>query len=126
MAGEAAADKAALWATPCGSSPVPGPVHQAAGPPNRAAQSAAAAAVLAIPISPSASRSRSGEPRETAIERGEAFGSGHGGRGAEVGGRAVEVERDHREPAPAVRQSWLIAAPPASKLATIWAVTAGG
>ena len=45
----------------------------------------------------------------------------------EVGGRALDLQRDRpSSSAPATRASWLIAAPPAAKFATIWRVTSAG
>ena len=44
----------------------------------------------------------------------------------EVACQTLDLQRHHRSSAPAARASWLIAAPPAAKFATIWCVTSAG
>ena len=113
---------------PPSSTPVPRPAQRAPPPPNSAAATAAAAVVLPMPISPRQTRSQSGDTASIARRhRGDEFASPCAGACGEVRGRPVERERNDAQcGARDVRASWLIAAPPAAKFATICAVTSAG
>jgi hypothetical protein len=117
----------ALADTPAEGRPVPGPAQSAPAPPNNPKQTAAAMVVLAMPISPmhnrSARSSTASVPAWNAAEN----------SSADMAGPCVispvGLPRSRGMTArstPNVLHNWFTAAPPAWKLATIWAVTSGG
>ena len=101
--------------------------HRAPSPPNRPAAMAAAAVVLPIPISPRQIRSASGRtasyPAATAARNEASSIAGSRVKSAVGFSRSSGVTRSVADTACA---SWLIAAPPEEKFATICAVTAAG
>ncbi len=121
------ATTAVFSARPASSTPVPRPVQSAAAPPKSAQASAAAEVVLPIPISPVTSRSASGSTASHPVARAATSSA------SVIAGAAVKsaVGRSSSSAwtsirAPNVRASWLIAAPPARKFATICTVTSAG
>ena len=59
-------------------------------------------------------------------DRGEELAVAHCRRRREIGGRLFKLDRDDTQLGLRASASWLMAAPPAAKFATIWAVTAAG
>ena len=121
------ATTAVFRASPASSTPVPRPVQSAASPPNKAQASAAADVVLPIPISPVTRRSAPGstaaQPTANAATTSASVIAGPAVKSC-VGRSSSSACTSMR--APKALASWLIAAPPARKLATIWTVTSAG
>ena len=117
----------ALSARPAVSEPVPRPTQSRAAPPMPAQASAAATVELPMPISPrirtEAPGSTAAAPRRNASSVSVSVMAGPAVKSC-VGVSRSSATTDSA--APETRQSWLIAAPPASKFATICAVTSCG
>ena len=87
-----------LRASPLSSTPVPRPAQRVAPPPSRAAHSMAAVVVLAIPISPTASRSQSsGTVRYPASTASRNSSTLHRRGFGEIARRPFEFDRHHAQ-----------------------------
>ena len=117
----------ALRRRPASSEPVPRPTQSATSPPNSAAQRAAEMVELPMPISPrvrmSACGSTAAAPRFMASSVSASVMAGPAVKSAVGRSRSSAITDSS---APFTRQSWLMAAPPAAKFATICAVTSCG
>ena len=117
----------ALRARPASSTPVPRPTQSSATPPKSAQDMAAAEVVLPMPISPGTKRSALGstasQPTSSAARRSASLIASLWVKSAVGRSRSMALTVIV---APKVLASWLIAAPPWVKLATICTVTSGG